>query len=122
MKTFLGAFALFLLCAGLVPAQSVNNVTVSGGGFTVSAAIGDAQCVFTGPRVVDSGTIQCFQGKTSVLFTLWHAALSKSVTGSWDFPNHTISWVLTHTSSGSTATSFAWAISIDGGPAQTGTF
>ena len=120
-QAFLG-LALLLVSAVLAPAQSVNNVTVPGSRFTVTAAAGDSQCVFTGPNIVDSGTITCAQGKVIVLFTLWHAALTKSSSGSWDFPEHTISWVLTHVSAGSTNKSFTWSISIDGGPAQTGTF
>lgn len=122
MKTFFGALALFVLFAGLSLAQGVNNVTVSGGGFTVTAAVGDARCIFTGPHVIDSGTIDCYGGKTLLLHTLWHAFVGAAYTGSIKFPLHKIAWTLTHLTPGSTNMSFEWSISVDGGPAQTGTF
>jgi len=119
MKRLFILFALLTVCAGLSLAQ---GITTSGGGFTITAAVGDAQCVFTGPHIIDSGTITCLAGRVQVLFTLWHVAVGHSISGMWNFPRHAIAWTLTHLSPGSNVGSFGWSISIDGGPPQTGTF
>ena len=120
MKKLLYSLALGALLAGM---SFADGVTTSGGGFTVTAAEGDSHCVFTAPHLGDSGTITCYRGRVEEYFAHWHASLGTSVSGSFNDPLHTISWVLEHTGPGDGLVgSYTWKISLDGGPPIIGTF
>ena len=107
-----GVFAAVMLAASLA-AQTIviSNQAV------VTAAAGDARCVFAGPVVVDQGTLTCYAGKTVVLSQRFRPALDGSIAGQFKFPLHLISWVLSQP----TPDVFTWAITVDG-ITHTGTF
>ena len=107
-----GVFAAVMLAASLA-AQTI----VTSNQAVVTAAAGDAKCVFAGPVVVDQGTLTCYAGKTVVLSQRFRPALDGSIAGQFKFPLHLISWVLSQP----TPDVFTWAITVDG-ITHTGTF
>jgi lipopolysaccharide export system protein LptA len=109
---FVGVFAVVMLAASLA-AQTIviSNQAV------VTAAAGDARCVFAGPVVVDQGTLTCYAGKTVVLSQRFRPAVDGSLSGQFQFPLHLIAWVLSQP----TPDVFTWAITVDG-ITHTGTF
>jgi hypothetical protein len=112
MKAVLvGVFAVLLASSAF--AQSV----VTGNQAIVTAAAGDAKCVFAGPVVIDQGTLTCYGGRTVVLHQLFRPALESPLSGQFQFPLHLIAWILSQPSPGV----FTWAITVDG-ITQTGTF
>jgi hypothetical protein len=109
---FVRVFAAVMLAASLA-AQTI----VTSNQAVVTAAAGDAKCVFAGPVVVDQGTLTCYAGKTVVLSQHFRPAVDGSLSGQFQFPFHLISWVLSQP----TPDVFTWAITVDG-ITHTGTF
>ena len=114
MKTFLGAFALLVLFAGLGTAQSV---TLSVSGTVVTAIDGDDTCIFTAPTVTDSATIECYVGKVDTADLKLHSSvflkLGTPVGSSFTANLHTISWTLERIKLGSSG-QFTFDIALDG--------